>query len=279
MIYGETDYRQVIKQRVEALKGVSASINFQSVAKATSMPSSYISKVMNGVAEFNGDQLYRVARFLGFSSDEQDYLQLLLEYARSQFPERRGALEQKIRQVRAKKLEATQHLTSRVVDPSDAAMAEYYYNPVNQIVHIALSIPRYQRDPAKLRDDLGLAGAQFERALGTLVRLGIVSKVVDRYKVEVFDIHLSREHVVYETWRDQIRLLSVERLKALDQENSYSFSVVFNASEPVRLAIQAQFMKFLEEIKREVDGAQDEECYQINFDLLRWTAPAATGGN
>lgn len=270
--YGHDDYRALLKELVAERKATDARVNFQQMSLAVRVPKSYLSKVMHGGAHLSVDQLYLVGKYLKLTDEEQRYLQLLLDFARTGLAERRAALEAELRRIQAAKRQTHEHLAAEPVRATEAGLSEYYLEPHNQIIHICLSIPRYAKDPARLAKDLGLAPAKVNAALATLERLGLIGRADGGgWKTLVRNIHLPPGTPVYKAWRTQLKLLALHRMEAVPDGETYSFSAVFSATPEVRRQAHARLLAALKEIEGLVRGATQEEAYQISIDLFPWT--------
>jgi uncharacterized protein (TIGR02147 family) len=270
-IFDYDDYRALLRDTVRQRKAVDSSINFQQMGAYIRVPKSYLSKVVNGSAHLSTDQAYLVARYLKLSEEEQAFFLLLVDYARTALDDRRRTLLARIHATQAAKRQTHEHLAAQKIAPGDAGLAEYYLEPLNQIVHICLSIPRYASDLARLAKDLGVANAKLLAVAAKLEKLGIITKADGGYKVLIRNIHLAPDSAVYKAWRAQLKLMSLARMEAIADKDTYSFSAVFSTMPAVRQQIHAKLLACLSEIEQLVRGSPQEETYQLAIDLFPWT--------
>lgn len=210
---------------------------------------------------------------LKLNQDEQEYLQLLLELERCGIEDRRKELGRKIEAISESKRDSTAHLTAKAAQPDMAQhslVSDYYLDPMMQIVHVALSIERFSINPLDLAKELHLDGQQIHAMISQLERMGLVSREHGRLVPQDTNLHLPKHSPVYRAWRNQLKILSTQRLNQLPDAKSYSFSVVFSASENTRKEIHGRFLDFLKSIETLVGEAKSKNVYQMAFDLFPW---------
>jgi hypothetical protein len=61
-------------------------------------------------------------------------------------------------------------------------------------------------------------------------------------------------------------------MESLPSDQSYSFSVIFAADASVQEIARRRFLDYVKSLEGLVREAPSRETYQINFDLLPWTA-------
>ena len=144
----ESNYRQIIREVVEERKSIDGKINFQAIGESTRIPKSYISKVTTEKAHFNCDQLCAICEYLGFNEIQIRYMMLLLELERCTQKKHKYILSKDVSAIRNKVLDSAKYISAKSDKLSDESLRDYYIDPLNQIVHICLSIPRYQKELA-----------------------------------------------------------------------------------------------------------------------------------
>lgn len=270
-IFSESNYRKILRDVVEDRKAIDGSFNFQTIGEQTRIPKSYISKVTTEKAHFNGDQLCAVCEILGFNENQLRYMMLLLEYERSTQKKRREILLRDLNLMRDKALDPAEHLEAKATNLSEGSLRDYYLDPMNQIVHICLSIPRYQREPQKLAADLRLSLAELRVIIERLESINVIEHVSGRIHTVLKSIHLPKSSPVFKPWRNQLKMLCLDRLNRDARKSDYSFSVVFSANTKTRDKIKSEFLALLKSIEATVQKSDQEESYQMNFDLFSWT--------
>jgi uncharacterized protein (TIGR02147 family) len=275
-IYSYLDYRTALHDFLKFRKKVNSEFTSSRLAEAIQVQKPYVSRVFKGDAHLNSDQLFLAARFLELSEAESSYLSLLLEWQRSSVTVRRRELREQIRfrQDEARGTEA--HLKAEMVDPAvqDMNYAEYYLEPMSQIVHGFLIVPEYARDPRKIATALGLTEKKLEKILQVLAKLGIIEfrSSEKRYHVLREHTHLRRDSVLNQAYQLLFRQAASEHVKRLEDEEKFLFSVTLSADEATRGFIHDEFNAFLKRVEPRVREAPSEGVYQITFDLFRWDA-------
>lgn len=270
-IFLENSYQTILRQVVDERKRIDSKFNFQAIADSTRIPKSYISRVTTAKAHFSADQLYMIADFLGFNELQKRYVTLLLEHERSTVKKRKDAIRLELEQLREQALESKEHLEAKIEALSEEHLREYFLDPINQVVHICLSIQRYQTDPQQLATDLGISATELGEVITSLEKLGIIEVRADRIKTLIKSVHLPRNSASFRPWRNQMKLMALERLNRRPQKQDYSFSVSFSATEKVREKIKADFLALLKNTESSVLDSKQEEAYQMTFDLFSWT--------
>jgi len=271
-IFSESDYRVALKKLVQEKRADHSHFNFEFLAKAARIQKSYLSKVIHGSADLNPDQLFLMSTVLGLSEEEHEYLLLLLEHARSAIEGRRKELLKKIESIQQRNLKTVSHLESKPVSVRQLeGLGEYYLDPILQIVHMSLNVPRFRDDLLLLSKSMNLPLAIVTKAVRTLEKLKIIVREKGKVRIVLNNIHLPPESAVYPAWRSQIRNMSLQRLQYLTEQKAYSFSVIFSGDESSRKQIQKKILELLKEIEAIVKEAPSENTYQFNIDLLPWT--------
>jgi len=269
-LYIENDYRKIIVALVEERRELDKMTSFQSVAEFARMPKSYLSKVIHGTADLNPDQLYLVSKYFDLSEEEQRYLEQLLDLARCGLEDRRKVLLKRIRAVQNERLDARHHIKANLAKTDNSLANEYYLDPLVQIVHVCLAVPRLQADLKVLASALQIPPARVITAVSVLERLGIVERKNHKYKILIDSLHIPTDSALYHSWLFQLRSLALQRQHYMRDKNNYDFSVVFSADEDVQQSIRSRFLEFVKVTQKECGSATDSHVFQMNFDLLAW---------
>jgi uncharacterized protein (TIGR02147 family) len=270
-IFNDLSYRNIIKNLVEEKKRLNSSINFQKMAEFMGIQKAYLSQVIKDKRDFNQDQLYSAVKYLKLNEEEYEYMSLLLEYERSGLAKRKDELLKDIKTIQKKHAKTSKHLKVTEVELKDSGREEYYLDPINQLVHVALTIKTYLDEPNKLADHLMVPKKRIENSLSTLQRLGVIEVNKGKIKVITQSIHLSRDSIVYHAWKVALNNLCVNKLRNLNDDNSYSMSASFSSGTKAQEEIHQLFLEFLNKAKQASDKYKPTTMYQINFDLFKWT--------
>jgi uncharacterized protein (TIGR02147 family) len=274
-VFKVSDYKKALKDRLERLKKQNKQFCYQNMANHCRIQKTYLSRVLSrDDTHLTSDQLYLALEFLGFSPIETQYIECLYDFRRSQIPKRREALQRELSQLREKHLKTETHLSVTGPEVTQEQWHNYYLNPDVQLIHMFLTIPRFARLPELIQEHLGLSSAAFRKAIETLLRLQVIDVKKDGYEVRKNKLHLPVDSPLSLPYKQLLRMRAAEKIRSLNSQSSYNFSVIFTATPKERAAIQEEFLKFLKKAEKLVEAATPEEVYQMNFDLFEWSKDA-----
>lgn len=264
-----TSYKEILRQGVVRPK------TFSAMAEHCRVQKTYLSKVINRDAHLNEDQLFLALDYIGLAEEERQFALILHSVERSQLASRRALLERQIALIRAKKLKTESYLDVSTQDPQQALTA-YYLDPLYQVVHMLLTIKRFQQHPARVGEAIGLKPTVVRKYLLGLKQMGLIGLSENKgsivsAKVLKDNLHLRQDSTLHPAYSARMRLKAIERMDQLEKSEAYSFSAVFSTSPKVREQIHASFVEWLQSVQKAVQKGSEDEVYQINFDLLKWS--------
>jgi hypothetical protein len=272
-IFRFEDYRTLLRECLLEKKAQYGRLfTFEKMAKACRLQRTYLSTVMSGTGHLNSDQLFAACDFLQLRDDEYEFVSLLHEWERSQFPDRRKRLSKEIALRRQTGLKTDGFIGNTVAtkETTPKHLDAFYLNILAQLVHMFLTIPRYAKEPESIRRALGLEKDSFRIALNTVEQAGLISISGKEIKILQSAIHLPASSHLYPNYRMQMRLKALDAMQSRSAENHYSFSVLFSASEKTRRHIHARFLDFISWCQKVSSEDVEENVFQMNFDLLKW---------
>ena len=150
-IFNESSYRKIISTFIEERKKINSSITYQALSESIRIQKSYLSKVINGRADFNSDQLFMASKFLDLNVEQTEYLQLLLEFEKSGYPERKGFLKNKIKDIQEEKRDAKNNIIKKVEQMDAVAFdsslyGDYYMDSNIILTHILLTLVKFREN-------------------------------------------------------------------------------------------------------------------------------------
>lgn len=272
-IYLESSYKQVLKLcLLEKKSQLPESFNFQKMAETCRIQKTYLSRVLNGSAHLNTDQLYSAMTFLNLNAEEKAFVQLLHEHERSILETRRRELQGEIRKIQAIHRKTEKHIQAPVKEATLEELGDYYLDPYCQLVHFFLTIPRYARDMSLIAEELDLSKKTLSELLAKLERIGMIAKKGKEYKVVNRDLHLSSQSNLVKPFCVLMKVPLLEKIQRLSLDEGYHFTVFFSTNERVRNQIQEDFLAFLKKAEKMVKADDRlEAVYQMCFDLLPWS--------
>lgn len=277
-IYSSNNYREIINEVINEKKFLDKTFTFQAMANFIRVQKPYLSKVMNSRADFSTDQLYMCCKYLEINEEEINYMLLLLEQERCTYPERRKELKKNIEKIQDSKRDSKNVLlniirTRNAQDFDESIHIEYYLDPIIQIVHVFLTIPRFRKNIESIANELSLSKDHLNEILKKLVAMSIIEIVDDKINVLISTMHLPRESKIVLAHQQMAKQYALHRMNRVPVENKKNFSVIFSSNEIARKKIEIEFNKFLEKVRDLSMEGEVKDCYQMSFDLFPWSAP------
>jgi len=151
-IYKSLDYRKSLELRLAEKRKWERGYTYSKMAEVIGVQQPYLSKVMDGHANFNSDQLFLACEFLQFNPSETEFLLLLLEHSKCIVKKRCKLLLEQIEAIRAKHLDTREFVQGSNIAVQAEGASIYYLDPMIQIVHVALTIEEYRKNLKILAD-------------------------------------------------------------------------------------------------------------------------------
>lgn len=234
-------------------------------AESVQCQGSFVSQVLNGRADLSAEQAFRASRFLGHSTEESDYFQLMVLRARAADPDYRDLLDRKMEQARAKQTD----LKSRI--PTNAAVSieaqsEYYSTWAYAAVHVAASVPRLNT-AAAIAGALGLPLEVVQKLLSFLAAQNFVQLSGGEVSMGPTHIHLPAHSVLVKThhanWRSKA-IQSLDHVKKTDQH----YSVVYSLSYADAARIKTRISDFVQQNMEIVGPSKEEALFAHAIDFF-----------
>jgi uncharacterized protein (TIGR02147 family) len=267
--YSILSYQKHIVLFVESQKNKGIHYTQQLFSQKIGVQKPYLSKVIAGNAHLSSDQIYLASREMQHNPEESKFFRTIWEYERTGLSERKKELEILIKEIQNKNQQTEKHLSIDTESSSTEVLSSYYLDPINQIVHLALGIPKYQKNTLQLANDLSIGHKHMQEILTYLEKSGYI-RWGEQVEVLKNKVHLSSSSPLFWPWKIQLTQLALQRCRNIDKSGRYNFSVIFSADESTRSAVQEQYFLFLKKVEVLVKKADKESVYQMNFDLFNW---------
>jgi len=272
-VFLETDYKQALKKRLKELSSTGKRTTLKSAARALRLQYTYLSRVLNSPDMHLGeDPVFSFCEWLGFLPEESSYVMHLRALATTSQPNRRAQLTKQLNAVRqAKRVQAElqEFKTSRYFED-----ATYLFNPFSVLVHVALGIERYCKDPRLLGKLLGLSEEEIGAIIRNLIKLDFV-EAEDPFQpqsVRNGAFHYGADHPFMRVHQQLLRSLCGTVLFRVPDERKKCFMRTFSTDAATFEKIRSQFQVFLTEVDHLLSEAKAETgVYQMNFELFRWS--------
>ena len=266
-------YKRLIKESLELKRKTISSYTFQSMAAYCKIQKTYLSKVINNDnVHLSEDQLFMACEYLQFKNEETEFALLLHSRARTTSKKREMILKNKIKNLQSKGIKTDKAISSKKLSVGDGiGKNSYYLNPLNQIIHMFLTVERYAKTPKLIARDLSISNTNLERVLLHLEELDIIKITKSGIMVLSNNLHLPEDSEYFPAYVASLRSASSGRFHFLSEQEKYNFSVTFSADLEAQAKIKKEFLAFLSKIKKVVDSAPCEDVYQIDFSLFPWS--------
>lgn len=276
-IFLSQDYREIIKRRLEDKKKLDKSISYRTMAEHMLIQKPYLSRVLNGYADFNTDQLYMACQYLQMNEEEYHYMGLLLEYDRSGHAKRKEELLRQIKNIQflqndtGQKVKGAHQMSTQEFDASD--LVNFFLDPLNYIVHAFLSIPKYRKEPEKIGQALGISQENLSRVLIELEKLKLIEAKEGAIKVLVPTVHLPRDSRIVVPHQKLMTQISAHHKGDIPFSDKKAFYITFASNAATKAKIESEFNSFIERVGEIVtkDKKTKTDCYQLNFDFFPWS--------
>jgi len=244
------------------------------LAEAIRVQKTLVSKVMNNSAHFNSDQLYLACQFLKLTENETDFTLLLLEFERCDIAERRSLLKQRIKSIQDRELRPGKVLNSvpsfATTDPN---LQRFYLDPIAQLVHAFLIVPRFAADPSLIGLQLGIPPSRLKDSLQLLQDCHFISKgPKSTFKVIEYQTHLASDSQLQPIYQQQARMRSLDKLLKLDPEDKLLFTVLLSIDQSAAEGLRNLILDFLKQARGQTTKSSPEVVYQLTLDFFRWSA-------
>lgn len=271
IIFDFDDYKLALRDLLERKREQHGSrFTFEKMAIACGIQKTYLSRVLNGKGHLNPDQLFAACEFLSLREVEIDFLQLLRERQDSVHPRRLNLLKKKIEALKAARLKSENTLKTKNTFKLEQAI-DYYTNFNLHLTHLLLTIPRFSASPQDICGTLNISVSELNENLEKLERWGLVKRKGAKVVAEEVSQHLPADSPVFGTFATLQRIKAMEKMNQSKREEDYFFSVLFSAEAGYQVVLRKKLLALLEEARGSIEKGKQEEVFQLNIDLFRWT--------
>lgn len=270
-IYSYSSYRALLRDRLKSLKSGPKKLGTLKLANLTGLHSSYISSVLQEHKHFNSDQVYTICEVLGFNDSEIDYVLLLLNWERSATKGLRSKFKGEIKRKQEESRKVHRVLSVKKQKDLDLMLSEYYSDPYFKIIHVYLSVSKFNKEPLALSEELGLPVSKLTYYFSKLEEFGVIKKNKKSVEILKRHLHLPKEFFICQTHQNTIKTLSQQKLISLPKDKKETFCVTFSGTDETYAEIHEAFLGFLKKSEKCVKDARSENVFQMSFDLHYWS--------
>jgi hypothetical protein len=265
-----SDYRSIIQDYCQEHH-----CSFRELALNTQIHPSYFSRVMVQKANFSQEQLYLLAESLGLIDWELELFLLLGLLENSGQRSHRDYIQKNILHLKEEHNQLVTRLKT-VKNQNDLSTENrkiYYEHSMTAVVHMFLTIKRYQENPHLILKNIPMTEFQLEQELTKLEKLHIIERTGREGKKIVllqYSVHLAEHDPLSKNNHINWRLEAIEHLrKEIPRQSDYHLSAVFSTDEDSKIRIKNLFKQFILEAQKEAQQIKNNESvYRIVFDLF-----------
>lgn len=273
-VYHYLDYRKLIKDLSQQFKRDSdKNFKYADLAIFIGVQPTYLSRVYNGEAHLNSDQLYRLCDFFLLSTEESEFLFLLVEWEKSSYHIRKNKLKKKIDQIKQNQCSTGSFLHAKKIDPQNIEkMSQYFLEPYAPVVHSFFSIERFSKNPNLIANEIGLSPQKLKSVLILLENLNLIvfDQNLERYKMNSDHLHLEKNSSINDGYQKLSRMMSADYSSRLISDEKHQYCVNFGTDPETYKSIYHEFNLFISKVEKLVRTSTPTQIYYLDFQLFPW---------
>lgn len=235
------------------------------IASALKCQSSYISRVLSGLADLSLEQADSLATYLNLIPDERDFLLLLLSKDRAGSHSLKQHFSKKIdlllknQQSVREKLKVQENLAEKY-------QAKYYSAFKYLAIHVACTIVQL-RTPAALAKQFKLEIEDVMEALEFLTGAGLLLKTGDEYSCTLRSIFVDKSNPLILGYHSNIRLRAIDSVKE-NRDTSLHYSAVATLSEKDFVRIKERLLNEIRDAVNVIKDSNEEKVCALAVDFF-----------
>ncbi len=267
------DYRKTLRLRLKFLQEKRPGLTWKKIAAGVPMQYTYLSKALNhDSTHLSEEHLYAICRQLDFFPDEIEFILLQRSYLTSKDVDHKTFLFKKLASLRETEV---LHVNTRTPTSSTVFADEltYLLDPLHLVLHMALALAPYRKDPRKLLSIIGLSLNQLKQMLRVLANLGFIELEENGLTVAKLGqatLHFSKNHSLMRYHQSLLKAQINSRLAQTAEEEKKSFLVTFTMDQQGFAEVQTHFDEFIRKVEKVTLKAKHKSVYQLSFDLFKW---------
>jgi uncharacterized protein (TIGR02147 family) len=262
-IFEFNNYRSFLLDFEESRKPIERGFRSK-IADAIGCQNGYVSRVLNGAADFSSEQGLKISSFLGLNQNEQSFFILLIEKERAGTKELKDFYSKKLQKDREDFFNIKSHVgEARTL--TDFEQSVYYSSWHYLAVHMLITLDGFSEKKV-IAEAIGASEETVSKILLFLLQTGIITEKNRSLKAGVTQIHLNRESPLIRQHHTNLRIAAIQTLhndSATDVHYSTLSTLSRNDCEKIRVLIMATIQSYTSIVK----PSKEEELYGFNIDF------------
>lgn len=230
-----------------------------------------MTKVIGGQADLSQDQAYLIARAMDLKAEEEMFFSLLVEHERSGIADRKRKLKKQIDALRDRNLKIQRVVKAKSESSMTVASASYHLDVQCLIVHMALTIAEFAKNPKKICELIDLSPGRLDGILKTLSEHDLIA-IDSKGSVIMLQehLHLPAGSALFQSRQAQLRAATSYRSSTKSDPFDHSLQAMFSADIKTAAEIKSILNEALRKIEELAKSAKAEGVYQFGFDFIKW---------
>lgn len=272
-IFEHLAYRPAFAELFRLQRQLSPSWSTAGLAERIGVRASHITNVIKERGHFSSDQIYAIGQDLQLGDEKIEYLDLLKEWERAGFRERKEKLREALDKIRNQNLRSHKVLESEPAKLLQSDHQKYYLDPNIELIHLYLETAGAPSDTVGIANAWGLSVDYVSDILVFLQESGLIELQRGRWRVHPIRQLLPSTSPIQKPQQLLKRMRAIEVMQKRKAEHIYTFSAALTMSEETRLKIQARWLEFLKWTEKAVIASPPDAIYHLQFDLFPWIEP------
>jgi uncharacterized protein (TIGR02147 family) len=262
-VFDLEDYKAFLARAI-APKGHTRGLRSR-LAVALRCQSAFVSRVLNGPADFSAEHGIQISRFLGMSEDEAQFFLLLLHRTRAGSHDLRAHYTRQIEEFRRRR----EVIAERIHVKSGLTLedqAVYFSSWHYAAIHVLLTIPGFQ-SRAAIAKHLGVTPKVIGDCVDFLVRKGVAKEEKGQLSAGPTRLHLGKDSPMLAKHHTNWRIRAIESFDR-EKPNDLHYSSVIGVSRANALKIRERILKLLESTEPMLAEPTEEAAFVFGIDLF-----------
>ena len=237
------------------------------MAKYVKCHRSVFPQVLSEKVDLSEDQAARLGEFWGLKLWEQEYFLILVQIERAQTNSLRAMLERRKCEIAEKQKTLVGKIEGEDWADKKLDAGIYYSSWLVGAIHIAISIPGLNSFAA-LAERLDVSTTSVQAAIKKLIRLGLIEKADQGWKVTKRKLHISKESMWHGANVRNWRLKAATHIDQPDPDDLH-YSGLYAASRSTFNKVQKLLNESIVETHELIAESPEEEIFCLNLDLFK----------